>query len=55
MSLSFRAAKSNAHVEFRQGRDAIDAAKAAGVDHLIFMSVARYSNGELIAPRTTPA
>ena len=36
----FRAAKSNADVEFRQGRDAIDAAKAAGVDHLIFMSVA---------------
>ena len=36
----FRAAKSSADVEFRQGRDAIDAAKAAGVDHLIFMSVA---------------
>ena len=36
----FRAAKSNADLEFRQGRDAIDAAKAAGVDHLIFMSVA---------------
>ena len=36
----FRAAKSNSDVEFRQGRDAIDAAKAAGVDHLIFMSVA---------------
>jgi len=36
----FRAAKSNADEEFRQGRDAIDAAKAAGVDHLIFMSVA---------------
>jgi uncharacterized protein YbjT (DUF2867 family) len=36
----FRAAKSNADVEFRQGRDAIDAAQAAGVDHLIFMSVA---------------
>ena len=36
----FRAAKSNADMEFRQGRDAIDAAKAAGVDHLIFMSVA---------------
>ena len=36
----FKAAKSNADVEFRQGRDAIDAAKAAGVDHLIFMSVA---------------
>ena len=36
----FRAAKSNADVEFRQGRDAIDATKAAGVDHLIFMSVA---------------
>ena len=36
----FRAAKSNADVEFRQGRDAIDAAKAAGVNHLIFMSVA---------------
>jgi len=36
----FRAAKSNADLEFRQGRDAIDAAKAAGVNHLIFMSVA---------------
>ena len=36
----FKAAKGNADVEFRQGRDAIDAAKAAGVDHLIFMSVA---------------
>ncbi len=36
----FGAAKSNADVEFRQGRDAIDAAKAAGVDHLILMSVA---------------
>lgn len=36
----FRAAKSNADVEFKQGRDAIDTAKAAGVDHLIFMSVA---------------
>ena len=36
----FKAAKSNADVEFRQGRDAIDAAKAAAVDHLIFMSVA---------------
>ena len=36
----FRAAKSNADVEFQQGRDAIEAAKAAGVDHLIFMSVA---------------
>ena len=36
----FGAAKSNADLEYRQGRDAIDAAKAAGVDHLIFMSVA---------------
>jgi uncharacterized protein YbjT (DUF2867 family) len=36
----FNAAKSNAEVEFRQGRDAIEAAKAAGVNHLIFMSVA---------------
>jgi hypothetical protein len=36
----FRAAKSNADVEFKQGHDAIDTAKAAGVDHLIFMSVA---------------
>ena len=36
----FRAAKSNADVEFQQGRDAIEAAKSAGVDHLIFMSVA---------------
>jgi len=36
----FRAAKSKADVEFRQGRDAIEAARGAGVDHLIFMSVA---------------
>ncbi|MEI6791419.1 MAG: NmrA family NAD(P)-binding protein [Myxococcaceae bacterium] len=36
----FGAAKSSADLEFRQGQDAIDAAKAAGVDHLIFMSVA---------------
>ena len=36
----FNAAKSNAELEFRQGRDAIEAAKAAGVNHLIFMSVA---------------
>jgi len=36
----FRAAKSKADLEFQQGRDAIDAARAAGVDHLIFMSVA---------------
>jgi uncharacterized protein YbjT (DUF2867 family) len=36
----FGAAKSNAALEFRQGRDAIDAAKVAGVDQLIFMSVA---------------
>ncbi len=36
----FRAATSNADLEFRQGRDAIDAAQEAGVDHLIFMSVA---------------
>ena len=36
----FRAAKSNAELEFRQGQNAIDAARAAGVDHLIFMSVA---------------
>jgi uncharacterized protein YbjT (DUF2867 family) len=36
----FKAAKSNADLEYKQGRNAIDAAKAAGVDHLIFMSVA---------------
>lgn len=36
----FGAAKSNADEEIRQGKDAIDAAKAAGVNHLIFMSVA---------------
>ena len=36
----FGAAKSNPAQETRQGKDAIDAAKAAGVDHLIFMSVA---------------
>lgn len=36
----FGAAKSNSELEFRQGRDAIDAATAAAVDHVIFMSVA---------------
>ena len=36
----FAAAKSSADEEIRQGRNAIDAAKAAGVDHFIFMSVA---------------
>ena len=36
----FGAAGKNAGVEAQQGRAAIDAAKAAGVDHLIFMSVA---------------
>jgi uncharacterized protein YbjT (DUF2867 family) len=36
----FGAAKSKAAVEIQQGKDAIDAARAAGVDHLIFMSVA---------------
>ena len=36
----FGAAKSNADLEYKQGQDAIDAAKAASVDHLIFMSVA---------------
>lgn len=36
----FAAAGKDAEVEYRQGRDAIDAARAAGVDHLIFMSVA---------------
>ena len=36
----FGAAKKSAELEFHQGRDAIDAAKAAGVDHLVFMSVA---------------
>jgi uncharacterized protein YbjT (DUF2867 family) len=36
----FKAAKGNAAHEFQQGRDAIYAAKAAGVDHLIFMNVA---------------
>lgn len=36
----FGAAKSNADFEYRQGKDAIDVAKAAGIDHLIFMSVA---------------
>ncbi|NBO39298.1 hypothetical protein EBU99_12030, partial [bacterium] len=30
----------NADLEFQQGRAAIDAAKAASVDHLVFMSVA---------------
>ena len=36
----FGAAKKNAQLEFEQGRAAIDAAKAAGVTHLVFMSVA---------------
>lgn len=36
----FGAAKKNVAMEFEQGRSAIDAAKAAGVQHLIFMSVA---------------
>ena len=36
----FRAARKSADLEFEQGRAAIDAAKAAGVDHLVFMSVA---------------
>jgi uncharacterized protein YbjT (DUF2867 family) len=36
----FGAAKKSAALEFEQGRAAIDAAKAAGVDHLVFMSVA---------------
>lgn len=36
----FAAAKSNADLEFQQGCAAIDAAKVAGVNHLIFLSVA---------------
>lgn len=36
----FRAARKSAELEFEQGRAAIDAARAAGVTHLIFMSVA---------------
>ena len=36
----FGAAKKSADLEFEQGRAAIDAAKAAGVAHLVFMSVA---------------
>lgn len=36
----FGAAKKSADLEFEQGRTAIDAAKAAGVQHLLFMSVA---------------
>ena len=36
----FGAAQKSAELEFEQGRAAIDAAKAAGVDHLVFMSVA---------------
>ena len=35
----FGAAKSNGALEIQQGKDAIDAAKAAGVEHLVFMSV----------------
>ena len=36
----FGAAKKSAALELTQGQAAIDAAKAAGVDHLVFMSVA---------------
>jgi uncharacterized protein YbjT (DUF2867 family) len=36
----FGAAKKSAELEFEQGRAAIDAAQAAGVTHLVFMSVA---------------
>jgi uncharacterized protein YbjT (DUF2867 family) len=36
----FGAAKKSAQMEYEQGHAAIDAAKAAGVQHLIFMSVA---------------
>ena len=36
----FGAARKSADLEFAQGRAAIDAAKAAGVTHLLFMSVA---------------
>jgi uncharacterized protein YbjT (DUF2867 family) len=36
----FAAAKCNGDVEIQQGINAIDAAKAAGVDHLIFVSIA---------------
>ena len=36
----FGAAKKSAEMEFEQGRAAIDAARAAGVKHLVFMSVA---------------
>ena len=36
----FGAANSNMDLEIEQGKNAIDAAKAAGVKHLIFMSVA---------------
>lgn len=36
----FGAAKKSAELEFEQGRTAIDAARAAGVTHLVFMSVA---------------
>ena len=36
----FGAAKKSAQVEFEQGRAAMDAARAAGVEHLVFMSVA---------------
>lgn len=36
----FGAARKSADLEIEQGRSAIDAAKAAGVQHLVFMSVA---------------
>ena len=36
----FGAAKKSADTEFEQGKAAIDAAKLAGADHLVFMSVA---------------
>lgn len=35
----FKAAKSNGALEIQQGKAAIDAAKAAGVEHLVFMSL----------------
>ena len=35
----FLAAKSTPEVEIQHGKNAIDAAKAAGVDHFIFVSV----------------
>lgn len=45
----FRAAKGKSEVEIKHGKDAIDAAKAAGVEHLVFNSIADADLDEDIA------